>query len=73
MSTQQNTEQLVQFNREEIVFIENVLVSLRTMIDNTNSDNTDILEKIVIAEQVIGARLDPEAASTGDSGGEGQG
>lgn len=56
------------FTQDEVVFIENVLVEIRNILPNDMmGENTEILEKIVLAEQIIGSRLDPEAAEIGDS------
>lgn len=59
---------LYSFTQDEVVFIENVLVELRSLIPNDMGENQNILEKIVLAEQIIGARLDPDSAEIGDSG-----
>lgn len=55
------------FFHDEVVFIENVLVELRSLIPNDQGENNEILEKIVMAEQILGARLDSEATEIGDS------
>lgn len=74
-SGQQQTKQQQQavqgptyiLTQDEIVFIENVLVELRSLIPNDMGENMPIIEKIVLAEQIIGARLDPDSAAIGDS------
>lgn len=71
-SDQQTAQQVEQgptyvLTQDEIVFIENVLVELRSLIPNDMGENMAIMEKIVLAEQIIGARLDPDSAAIGDS------
>lgn len=58
---------LYKFTQDETVFIENILVELRSRISNDMGENTEILEKIVLAEQILGARLDPSDTVIGNS------
>ena len=72
-TTESNNNQFQQgptftLTQDEIIFIENILVKVRDMLPNEMGENQQILEEIVLAEQIIGARLDPEAAEIGDSG-----
>ena len=55
------------FTNDEVVFIENVLVKLEGMIPNEQGENSEILEMIVLAEQIIGSRLDQDSGLIGDS------
>ena len=55
------------FDEQEIVTIENLLVKLQEMIPNETGENTEILDEIVTAQNIIGAKLDPQAAMTQDS------
>lgn len=57
----------ISFAQEDIVFIENVLVKLEGMIPNEQGENSEILEMIVLAEQIIGSKLDSDAGLIGDS------
>ena len=58
---------LYKFTQDETVFIENILVELRSRISNDMGENTEILEKIVLAEQILGARLNPSDTVIGNS------
>jgi hypothetical protein len=69
---------IIKFTEDEVVYIENILVTLREAIPNDMGENSEILEKIVTAEQIITARLDSgeeagDSIGMGNSGGSGQG
>ncbi len=59
--------EIVSFDTNEIITIENVLVELEQMIPNENGENTEILEKIVTAQNIISAKLDPAAVGMAQS------
>jgi hypothetical protein len=72
------TGKIIKFTEDEVVYIENILVTLREAIPNDMGENSEILEKIVTAEQIITARLDSgeeagDSIGMGNSGGTGQG
>jgi hypothetical protein len=72
------TGKIIKFTEDEVVYIENILVTLREAIPNDMGENSEILEKIVTAEQIITARLDSgeeagDSIGMGNSGGSGQG
>jgi len=58
---------VLKFSQDEVVFIENVLVKLETLIPNEQGENEELMEMITTAQQVISARLDVEAGMIGDS------
>lgn len=60
-------EKLLGFAQDEVIFIENVLVKLQTMIPNEQGENSEILEMLVTAQQIVSARLDQESGMIGDS------
>ena len=49
--------EILQFSGE-IITIENVFVKLRKMIPNDNGENTEILQEIIKAENILSAKLD---------------
>ncbi|MGD1837412.1 MAG: hypothetical protein ACPKPY_05070 [Nitrososphaeraceae archaeon] len=57
----------MQFSEGEIITIENLLIKLRQMIPNDNGENTDILEEIINAENIVSAKLDPTATGMAQS------
>jgi hypothetical protein len=61
------TGKIIKFTEDEVVYIENILVTLREAIPNDMGENSEILEKIVTAEQIITARLDSGEEGGGDS------
>jgi hypothetical protein len=74
------TGKIIKFTEDEVVYIENILVTLREAIPNDMGENSEILEKIVMCEQIISARMssgdeggDNDAIGMGNSGGGGQG
>lgn len=67
MKQEPQEENLLGFAQDEVVFIENVLVKLQDMIPNDQGENSEILEMILTALQIIGARLDETAGFLGDS------
>jgi len=58
---------VLKFSEDEVVFIENVLVKLETLIPNEQGENEELMEMITTAQQIISARLDVEAGMIGDS------
>ena len=64
---QEEQAKMIGFAEDEVVFIENVLVELEELVPNDQGENTEILEKIITAQQIVTARLDSEAGMIGDS------
>lgn len=58
----------VTFTENEIIIIENVLTELLQLIPNDNGAHTEILEKIINAQNIIGAKLDPASTGMAQSG-----
>ncbi|TVM02731.1 MAG: hypothetical protein CV087_08850 [Candidatus Brocadia sp. WS118] len=54
-------------SQDELIYIENVLVELRNLIPNDAGENTELLEKIVNAENIITAKLDGGQGMTTES------
>ena len=71
------TGKIIKFTEDEVVYIENILVTLREAIPNDMGENSEILEKIVTAEQIIEARMssgeEDDSIGMGNSGSSGQG
>lgn len=59
--------ELYSFDETEITMVENVLTKLLDLIPNENGENTQILEEIVEAQNIIGAKLDKTGGMTQDS------
>ena len=58
---------MLKFTKDEIIFIENVIVKLEDMVPNDMGENQEIMEMLTTCEQIISARLDSEAGMIGDS------
>ena len=64
---QQQERDMLKFTKDEIIFIENVIVKLEDLIPNDQGENQEIMEMLTTCEQIIESRLDVESGLIGDS------